>query len=84
MGSAGRPGWTGPSEPARGENPQLADVSSFRTQVARQSGVPIVHDVSLARALHELDHGDAIPEALYEAVAELLRALHAEVGNADQ
>jgi type III secretion protein U len=47
-------------------------------QVARQAGVPIVHDVSLARALAELSLGDEIPEALYEAVATLLRILRDE------
>lgn len=36
-------------------------------------GVPVVHDVPVARALAELAVGDAIPEALYEAVAEILR-----------
>lgn len=47
-------------------------------QVARQAGVPIVHDVPLARALADLSLGDEIPEALYEAVATLLRALRDE------
>ncbi len=40
---------------------------------ARDYGVPIVRDVPLARALAELQIGDVIPEALYEAVAEILR-----------
>ena len=44
-------------------------------QVARESGVPIYRDLSLARALNELPEGDEIPAALYEAVAELLRVL---------
>ena len=44
-------------------------------QVARESGVPIYRDLSLARSLNELPEGDEIPEALYEAVAELLRVL---------
>jgi type III secretion protein U len=35
--------------------------------------VPVVRDVPLARALVELEIGDAIPEVLYEAVAEILR-----------
>jgi type III secretion protein U len=47
-------------------------------QVARQAGVPIVHDVPLARALADLSPGDEIPEALYKAVAALLRALREE------
>jgi type III secretion system FlhB-like substrate exporter len=44
-------------------------------EVAREAGVPIYRDVALARALNELPEGDEIPEALYEAVAELLRVL---------
>ena len=42
-------------------------------QAARDYGVPILRDVPLARALHELEIGDQIPEALYEAVAAVLR-----------
>ncbi len=38
-------------------------------------GVPVVRDVPLARALVELQPGEVIPEALYEAVAEVLRDL---------
>ncbi len=52
-------------------------------QVARQAGVPIVHDVPLARALADLSLGDEIPDALYEAVAALLRALQEEAAEAD-
>ena len=37
--------------------------------------MPIVRDVPLARALLELEVGDEIPDALYEAVAEALHAL---------
>ncbi len=40
---------------------------------ARAYGVPVVRDVPVARALVELEVGDEIPEALYEAVAEILR-----------
>jgi flagellar biosynthesis protein FlhB len=47
-------------------------------QAARDWGVPIVRDVPLARALIELEVGDAIPEALYEAVAEILREVWEE------
>jgi flagellar biosynthesis protein FlhB len=38
-------------------------------------GIPVVRDVPLARALVELQPGEVIPEALYEAVAEVLRDL---------
>jgi flagellar biosynthesis protein FlhB len=43
-------------------------------EAARVYGVPIVRDVPVARALYELESGTQIPEALYEAVAEVLRA----------
>ena len=45
-------------------------------QVARQAGVPIFRDVTLARSLRALPDGEEIPAALYEAVAELLRMVH--------
>lgn len=44
-------------------------------EAARAYNVPVVQDIPLARALHELEVGDQIPEALYEAVAEVLRSL---------
>jgi type III secretion protein U len=43
-------------------------------EAARLHGVPIIRDVPVARALYELEAGIEIPEALYEAVAEILRA----------
>jgi flagellar biosynthesis protein FlhB len=43
-------------------------------EVARQAGVPVLRDVPLTRALFELELGDEIPPALYEAVAAVLRA----------
>ena len=43
-------------------------------QAAEAYGVPVLRDVPLARALIELEVGDVIPEALYEAVAEILKA----------
>jgi FlhB-like protein len=49
-------------------------------RAARDYGIPIVRDVPLAQALKELEVGDAIPEALYEAVAEILRAAWEEEG----
>jgi flagellar biosynthesis protein FlhB len=42
-------------------------------QAAHDHGVPVVRDAPLARALVELVPGQVIPEALYEAVAEVLR-----------
>lgn len=50
----------------------------FAARIARAAhdyGVPVVRDVPLARALAELEVGDAIPEALYEAVAVILSEL---------
>jgi flagellar biosynthesis protein FlhB len=52
-------------------------------EVARAAGVPIFRDVTLARSLRAVEEGDEIPEALYEAVAELLRVLQtAQAGHA--
>jgi type III secretion protein U len=42
-------------------------------RAAHSFGIPVVHDVILARALVELSVGETIPEPLYEAVAETLR-----------
>jgi len=44
-------------------------------EAARAYGIPIIRDVPVARALSELEVGDSIPEALYEAVAEILREI---------
>jgi flagellar biosynthesis protein FlhB len=44
-------------------------------QAARDAGVPIYRDVGLARALNGVAQGGESPEALYQAVAEILRAL---------
>jgi flagellar biosynthesis protein FlhB len=41
---------------------------------AKLHGVPVIQDVPVARALYDLETGTEIPEALYEAVAEVLRA----------
>ncbi len=49
------------------------DLAQKIIEAARQYGVPVLRDVPLARALVELEVGTAIPEALYEAVAEILR-----------
>jgi flagellar biosynthetic protein FlhB len=46
-------------------------------QVAREAGVPIFRDVTLARSLRGLPEGEEIPAALYEAVAEVLRMVYA-------
>lgn len=46
-------------------------------QVARQAGVPLLRDVTLARSLRAVPEGDEIPPALYEAVAEVIRVVQA-------
>jgi flagellar biosynthesis protein FlhB len=45
-------------------------------EVARQAGVPIFRDVTLARSLRDVPEGEEIPVALYEAVAEVLRVVY--------
>ena len=47
-------------------------------QAARAYGVPVVRDRPLAEALAELREGDEIPEALYHAIAEILREVASE------
>jgi type III secretion protein U len=49
---------------------------------ARTWGIPVVRDVPLARALSDLEVGDHIPEALYEAVAEVLREIYQQAPEA--
>jgi flagellar biosynthesis protein FlhB len=49
------------------------DFAARIVDAARAYGVPVLQDIPLARALVELEVGNAIPEALYEAVAEILR-----------
>jgi type III secretion protein U len=51
------------------------EMARLIVDAARAYGVPIVRDVPVARALNDLEVGDEIPEALYEAVAEILREL---------
>ncbi|HEY4159576.1 MAG TPA: EscU/YscU/HrcU family type III secretion system export apparatus switch protein [Polyangiaceae bacterium] len=53
------------------------EVAKLIIEAARAYGVPVVRDVPVARALNELESGDEIPEALYEAVAEILREIWA-------
>lgn len=45
--------------------------------IAREGGVTEVRNVPLAHALYRLDVGDEIPEALYDAVAEVLNFVYA-------
>ena len=48
------------------------DLARKIIEAAHAYGIPVVRDVPVARALAELELGDEIPEALYEAVAEVL------------
>jgi flagellar biosynthesis protein FlhB len=67
-----RDGEGAPVVVARGERLVAARIR----EVARQAGVPILRDVTLARSLRDLPEGEEIPVALYEAVAELLRVVY--------
>jgi len=59
------------------------EMAKLIVEAARAYGVPVVRDVPVARALNELEVGDEIPEALYEAVAEILREIwQGETNNA--
>ena len=49
------------------------DMATRIIEAAHAYGVPVLRDVPLARALVELEVGDVIPEALYDAVAEILQ-----------
>jgi len=54
------------------------DLAKRIVEAAHAYGVPVLRDVPLARALVELAPGERIPEELYEAVAEILRAAWGE------
>jgi flagellar biosynthesis protein FlhB len=54
------------------------DLARRIQEAARAYGIPIVRDVPVARALSELQAGDTIPEALYEAVAAILQEVWRE------
>jgi flagellar biosynthetic protein FlhB len=73
-----REGEAAPVVVARGERLLAEKIK----EVAREAGVPIFRDVTLARSLRDVEEGDEIPEALYEAVAEILRVVYGE-GAAD-
>jgi len=60
-----------PSVIAQGQG----EMAKLIVDAARAYGVPVVRDVPVARALNELEIGAEIPEALYEAVAEILREI---------
>jgi flagellar biosynthetic protein FlhB/flagellar biosynthesis protein len=46
-------------------------------EIAKQYGIPIMKNVNLASALYRVDLGQEVPEALYDAVAEVLNFVFA-------
>ncbi|MBK7860052.1 MAG: EscU/YscU/HrcU family type III secretion system export apparatus switch protein [Archangiaceae bacterium] len=46
-------------------------------EIAKEYGVPIMKNVSLANALYRVEVGQEIPEELYDAVAEVLNFVFA-------
>ena len=64
-------------EPGEDDAPVLAAfgeglIADKIIEVARESGVPVLPDPSLASMLSKISVGDEIPEELYEAVARVL------------
>lgn len=51
---------------------------------ARRSGVPIVKDIPLARALVKFDVGEEVPEELYQAVAGVLKVVFEQQPNEEK
>jgi flagellar biosynthetic protein FlhB len=45
-------------------------------EIAKEHGIPIIHNVGLAHGLFDLEIGHEIPEDLYEAVAEVLNFVY--------
>jgi flagellar biosynthesis protein FlhB len=66
-----------PTVVAHGEG----DLARRLIEAAHAYNIPVVRDVPVAHALKELQLGEQIPEALYEAVAEVLRELLAPGGS---
>jgi type III secretion protein U len=63
----------------------MGEIARQMIDAARAYGIPVVRDVPVARALKDLEVGEEIPEALYEAVAEILREVwESEALEADQ
>jgi len=66
-----------PQVVARGQNILAKKIK----EIAARAGVPVFRDVSLARALWELELNQEIPEELYEAVAIILKTIGEEEDN---
>lgn len=72
-----------PEVTAKGQD----DLAQRMIQAAYEAGVPVMRDISLAHALYQLEVGEEIPEALYEAVALVLQAAwqtHEEDGGGER
>ncbi|PPU72452.1 MULTISPECIES: type III secretion system export apparatus subunit SctU [Xanthomonas] len=67
-----------PQVVAKGTDDEAMALRAF----AHQTGIPIVANPPLARALHQVELGDAVPEALFETVAVVLRWVD-ELGGAN-
>jgi flagellar biosynthetic protein FlhB len=59
---------------AKGQDARAQQIKS----IAREAGVLEVHNVPLAHALYEIELGGPVPEALFDAVAEVLNFVYAE------
>jgi flagellar biosynthesis protein len=46
-------------------------------EIAKQYGIPVMRNVSLANALYRVEVGQEVPEELYDAVAEVLNFIYA-------
>ena len=58
------------------------EVAQKIKSVASEAGVPLHEDVPLARAIHaQVEIGDEIPEALFQAVAGVLAYVYRIQGN---
>lgn len=57
-----------PQVTAKGQNLWALQI----IEIAKQYNVPIMRNIPLAHALHELEIGDEVPESLYQTVAEVL------------
>ena len=50
-------------------------VAEQLVEAARAAGVPLHHDAALTLAFHDVAEGNAIPPALFEPVAQVLRVV---------
>ena len=53
-------------------------------EIAKANDIPLMRNVALANALFRVDVGTEIPEALYDAVAEVLNFVYALKASAEK